>query len=912
MAALGVDDFVGRRLRGVLVIGAVAGVALGLGGVGLVRAGAQDPAELQGMRSALEPAVPLVSSDTEVRQNARAQILWSFALGKSALEGGFYALAEGYFRSMLDEAALDARARSKVRLELVSALIGQGRGEEAAEVLAAIDEAARDDAWWVRAAAVAFLEANEAGWARALEEIDGSGLAGPDEAMYFFLRAALEDRRGERSVADADYEQAFALSASRAQRAVFRLAQLQGRLVSGEATEALANTLREQMAANEGRSIGVQFALQYAVVLDGLGRKEEAIEVLLRQRDVLQPEDGDLKDQTLLLLGLVATVARAEGQSAFRELLVSGHDPELQRAALIRLAADVSAQGGGSAEAFAGLLDELLERDPPHPLMEELLFFRAQLALRERDFERAEASVDTLLTRFPGTGLRRHAVAVLAASSWQRQRFRNAAAHLTALREELPAGPERVWLSALIGESYFRAGMQFGTADDFRNAAEAYATAFAEVVELQTAGLAVTEVSSGTLFYQRVLSAIRGGDIDEAMAALDDEEALEFVDVESRWQAEWNLVRYLQLQERYEEAFARVADLGAGESIPAGLRLRFLWLAAQMSVETGRVSETADRVEAVLAFLETPEGREVDESLRREVASSASLLRAEALLSEGDTDAGVAAVERLREEFPGTRAALYSFIVQARHLAAENRLADAQQLLVTLADTNKGSEYAPLALYEAALQAERRGQDAFLSEAGQLLERLATEYPEERYAFPARLKQADIARRLNQFAVAEQIYRYLENAYPNHPGRSVVQLALADTLLAQADADPSKFEAAVTRLERLAVLPSAEADLRAEAGYKLARAWKVYGNVERATQLYWDLYQRFLGDGTRAGRSGTRWRYWVSRGLLELAELEAAAGRLDNARDLYEALLEHRLPGGQLARGRLAAMRDGR
>jgi tetratricopeptide (TPR) repeat protein len=203
------------------------------------------------------------------------------------------------------------------------------------------------------------------------------------------------------------------------------------------------------------------------------------------------------------------------------------------------------------------------------------------------------------------------------------------------------------------------------------------------------------------------------------------------------------------------------------------------------------------------------------------------------------------------------------------------------------------------------LQAIRRGQDSYLEEANQLLQRLRDDYPNDPLLFRALLEQGDIFRRLNQFSVAERIYELADNTYPNHPERIVAQLSLADTLRAQASSDPLKFEAAISRLEKLTDLPSAPADLRAEAGFKLGFSWQTQGRNERAAQVYWQVYTRLFSDAAVAESLGAKGRFWVGKCLLELGQLEELAGRNDEARRWYEAVIENELPGEKVARGRL-------
>lgn len=840
-------------------------------------------------------AAPFSARSAVAQAAGETGAIWETTLAERAVEAGFYSVAENLFRAALARREVAGAQRDRLALGLMTAVIAQGK-TAAAEQEVENFTGERNSAWLLRRMAVDFLKEDFAALQSRLEQMQPDALPGAEQSWYYFLRAMALDRAGERERADVAFDEAYARSSSQAERAIFRLAQTQARLNAGQATDGMAANLRRQMTEYQGQRVSYQWALQYAVVLDRLGRDQEAIDVLRRQRDTLPSEEVELRDQTLLTLGLVAGAATPAGRAAYRELLTNGADPELQRVALLRLAAGAPAEGGPSATGLQQFFDELLAREPPHPLTEDLLLFSAELALRNRGFEKAEGNATALLSRFPGSSLRRNALALLARSSWQRQRYRIAADYVTKLRAEPGAtAGESASLAVLLAECHYRAGMQDGTAEDFRNAAEAYAQA-------ENA----PGVSAGTIFFQRVLASIRAGDVAAAIRLLDTERTrTDGVDLESIWQAEWNLARFLQIAGRNAEAFQRVESLRLAIGVPAELRLRFLWLGAQLSREVGRPAETPQRVAAVLDFLNGAQGAGIAADLRAEVASNAALVAAQASLDTGDADAGLQAMEKLRADFPGSRAAVYSYIVQARYLAAKNQLVAAQQMLVDLAGKFPQSEYAPLALYEAALQAAGRGQDTYLREATELLETLADKYPQESYYFPARLKQADVLRRLNEFAAAEQIYQRLENDYPNRPDRVIVQLSLADTLMAQAATDPGKFEAAVSRLERLTDLPSAPLDLRAEAGFKLGFGWQSQGDVEHAERVYWEVYERFLDQPENARNLKALGRHWVARALLALGQIEEKAGRLDNARRVYQAVLDHNLPGENLARGRL-------
>ena len=259
----------------------------------------------------------------------------------------------------------------------------------------------------------------------------------------------------------------------------------------------------------------------------------------------------------------------------------------------------------------------------------------------------------------------------------------------------------------------------------------------------------------------------------------------------------------------------------------------------------------------------------------------------------------------MRANYGDYEAALFSYIIQARYFSSVTRTVDAQQRLVYLADNYPESRLAPMALYEAALNAEKRGQDNLLDQANQLLERIARDYPDSDVVYYARLKQADLLRKLNQFATAQQLYELLENQYRDRSDRYLAQISLADTLMARSVEDPAKFDAAISRLELLMDLPDVPVDLRVEAGYKLGMAWKNSAEPGKAKQAFWTLYDLVLGERNLTSSLGAKGRYWLSRSLFALADLESDEGNLDRAQGFYRIIISLRLSGYELAKAKL-------
>jgi tetratricopeptide (TPR) repeat protein len=298
----------------------------------------------------------------------------------------------------------------------------------------------------------------------------------------------------------------------------------------------------------------------------------------------------------------------------------------------------------------------------------------------------------------------------------------------------------------------------------------------------------------------------------------------------------------------------------------------------------------------------------VAEKLRQDVAGTAMLLRAQALLElKRDAD-GLAELAKLRAAFPGSDAAVYSFIVQAKSLSARGQTVDAQQLLIQLAEQYKDSPYAPYALYEAAGNAERRGQDEHYQEAYNILESLKEKFPKDDLVFYAMLRQGDLLRKLDELGPAQVLYESLLNRYPDHRDAPLAELALADTLFAQVSTDASRLGSARARYERLFDLPSAPVDVRIEAGFKEGNALATRAANADARRALWLVVSRFLLDEKQRAQLGGKGRYWLGRTLLVYADLSEKAQAPEEARIAYGLILRSGLWGEKNARAGLVRL----
>ncbi len=813
-----------------------------------------------------------------------------------ALELGFPSIAASLYAQLLAEPEITPAVQARLVLGWSLALLQTGRVAEARTALNTYT-GSRDGSYELRAGLAAIAAGDVAGARAAADRIQLEQLPATERAWLHYLRGLIADEAGEPSQASAAYASAMEVAVSDLQRTRFFLADLRSQLRQRAPTEAEAAALARSVENNQGRATGYTAVKMYVAVLAALGRGGEAVSILQRQLVTLPAQERAVQDDFRLLLGLIAGAADGVGRNALGNLLASGASPLKQRAALQLIAQQLPSGATATAarEVWRGELTRLITQQPPHPILPELLLYRAQLALQDGRHGDAEVDAQALLERFPASPLRPQALTVLMQASWEAERFRAVANRASEARGLLPPGEARARLGVLVAEAFFRA-------EDYRNAADAYAAALNEVP---------SGVTAGQLMFQQIVSWIRARERDEAARRLDVLARRPDMDPLHRWQAEYNLAQAYLAADEVDQAARRidalVTETPASTTLPIELVVRLTWLQARLALDTGRAEQAIELARNLRSRLAT-----VAPDFRSQVASLLALVEAEAHISLGRSEEGLEVLRRLRAEHPGSDAAIWSYIVEADAYSRNNQLVNAQRLLTRLADDYPESRYAPYALYQAALNAERRGQDSYLEDAIRIIERLVRTYPQSDLVFHARFKQGDLFRKLNQFGSAVQIYEQLTREHQHHSDIYGAELAKADCYAAQAGNDVSQLESAVTVYERLQVLPNVPTEVRVEAGFKRGYALLRRGPPERAQSVWWEVVNTFLlGEERRFALADARGRYWIARALLELGRTLESGGRLEEARNAYRLMEQQELPGGSLAREALARLSGG-
>jgi TolA-binding protein len=864
----------------------------------------------------LNPVVPLMRAPAAAASPGAGAV--NLAAAQRAQELGLPSVAVPFYRQLLESAASAGSPqavadREGLALALTAALLDAGDAAEAQKVLATLPSP-HGAAWHLRAGLAALQLRKRDGAQAEWNAIKADEVAAADRAWYWFLTAELYDTAAVRDQTRANdfYSRAEAAATTELTKARFQLAGEQVRLRLGPPSNEMVEQTRKNFEQRQGSLTGYDFARDYAIELAALNRGGEAVEFLQRRVLLtLPPQERGWRDEFNFLIGMIGDASRTgPARAALNQLLESGANTQRQRQAL-QLLASASGKEPGRGQ-FHAELTKLIGATPAHPIKESLLFYRAQLALAEKNYPQAEDDANALLQSFPGSALRVHAFGVLTGSAWEQGRYRLAANNARLARAELANAQDhafvetRARLGVLEAEALFRAD----DADDYRNAADAYAAALRE----RPAG-----VPPGDLMFQRVLAEIKSGS-PNAAKVLDEVEADPAFDAENRWQAEWNLARELQTRGKdgVSEAYARInrllgdAPTADTAAIKPDLRARLAWLQARLSFEAGEPERTLALADGLAKL-----GGDLDAALKTEIAGTAALLKAQAQFALGKDADALKTLQQLQEDpnLAKSDAAVSSYLVEADYYAApgRDRIVEAQKRLTKLADVFSTNAYAPYALYRAAVLAERLGQDDNYREANRLLVDLVKKYPASDLVFPAQLKEGELLEKLNQLPQAQQIYQELENKFPHHRDVVRAQLALAKCLNAQSSGNPSYLATAQAKFEQLLYRVDAPAEVRVEAGFNLGELLVRRDSAEKAVEVWWrDVVHPFLIDDEAVkvklldGPGGTNARFWMARTLVRTGDVLEQQGKLEEAKRAWSLILETKLGYESLARERLS------
>ena len=838
--------------------------------------------------------VPLIDEAGQDQEKNAQRFLWKKEAADNALRSGLASIAVGLYDDLLNGIAPHDTRKPELELSRISAFIALGKLEEADAALTRYSEF-QDSQFNLRRALVSFFNGDRSVAERMADRVVEAELLANELPWYLMLRGLLNLKSQNENDEESFLNRARTSANSLEQRAQIDLLIYRALLLEHEGLDqGDLNRLKadSELEIRQGKRVGFQFAKEYAIGLFLLDRADEAVLAIEETIPRIKEADYDLRDELLLLEGIISERETSAGRDAFRKLLSIGVSTDLRLRALQELVA--SASSAEDIQSFLQFTGELDQETLPEKLVNQILYNRGQLLYWFRDYEASEVECQTLLEGDPDSELRESTLRLLVLIAFQRQRYRSASGLLIELSDLIDDAAERNRIQLLVADCFFQAG-------DYGDAAQSYGIAIQQEE---------TEIDRGTILFQWVLSDIKSGNLESAAKHMEIYKKDPAIDPVQKWKSFWNLITALQTNKDEIEAYDLLNDWltqDAREVLPVSLWLRLLWFRCQLSLKTSNFESTPVLAGQVYTVLREAEGT-IDPVLGIRVASLTQVLEAQSLIFSGRQDEGLELIESVRRDFPSTRAAVQSYLIEARYDASQNRMVDAQRRYTELFDNYPTSELAPVALYEAAIHALRRGTDSTLKEANAILQRLAESFPNHPLVFYGRLNQGNLLRDFNDFGGAEVVFERLLITFPNHKDRAIVEMAQAECILAQTDTSQARISQALGKFERLAELPDLPIDLRVEASYKWAFSYGKRDNQERVIQIYWLAVNQFLIDDDQSSKLGSTGRYWMSRIIISLGEALEELGDVETARRVYSYIPDRGLPFNNLAEGKLSRL----
>ena len=838
--------------------------------------------------------VPLIDTASQDEEKNAQRFLWQKEAADNALRSGLASIAVGLYDDLLEVIKPSDHKKRELELSRISAFIALGKLEEADEALTRYSEI-QDSQFNLRRALVSFFNGDRSVAERMADRVVEGDLIANELPWYLMLRGLLNLEAQDENDDESFLNRARASTISPEQSAQIELQIYRALLLEyEELDQGELNRLKadSELEIRQGKRVGFQFAKEYAIGLFLMDRADEAVQAIQETIPRIQEADYDIRDELLLLEGIISERETSAGQDAFRTLLSVGVSTDLRLRALQELVA--SATSAEDIQNFLRYTGELDQEKLPEKLVNQILYNRGQLLYWFRDYEASEKECQTLLKGSPDSELRESTLRLLVLIAFQRQRYRSASGLLIELSSLIEDAGERNRIQLLVADCFFQAG-------DFGDAAESYGIAIQQEE---------TDINRGSILFQWVLSEIRSGNLDRAASHMEMYKRDAAIDPVQKWKAFWNLITAFQKNKQEVEAYDLLNQWltqDVREVLPVSLWLRLLWFRCQLSLKTSNFDSTPVLAGQVYTVLREAEGT-IDPVLGIKVASFTQVLEAQALIFSGRPDEGLELMESVRRDFPSTRAAVQSYLAEARYDASENRMVDAQRRYTELFDNYPNSELAPVALYEAAIHALRRGTDSTLREANSILQRLTVNFPNHPLVFYGRLNQGNLLRDFNDFGGAEVVFERLLITFPNHKDRPIVEMAQAECILAQTDTSQARISQALGKFQRLAELPDLPIDLRVEASYKWAFSYDRRDNQEEVIKIYWFAIDQFLIDDDQSTKLGSTGRYWMSRIIISLGEAFEELGDVESARQVYSYIPDHGLPFNNLAEGKLSRL----
>lgn len=810
-------------------------------------------------------------------------------LAKSALNSGLFSIAQTLLETYLQEASEDETAYSEAILLLSNLLIRKDDLLTAESTLSKFKDK-KDIRYLIEMAFLQYCKKDYSLANESLKHISEQMLTEHQLFKFLFLSGSLAEAEKKHVKARHYFEKAKAIAKEEEALMSAQISLFHLDIISHKVTEEQAKKIKKKINSQYPLKQENFFLVkEYAIILNKLGKKKEAIKFINTTLESFHPNQKALKNELLLVKALIASPSSKDGLNALKTLLQESSDKALLKAALSLLATRLDADYLSEAFFF---LSELASTCPKHPIKDSLMLTQAYIGVFQGKLEASEKIAQEFLHFFPGSKFKEEVLILLGFIAYKKDfpLYRKAADCFAKAIELSTNVEKKSYLTLMVGDCYF-------LNRDFENAAEIYES----LVKKPSSAAHIKSQA----FYQFILSYIEANNLEKASLALDSYPKVENLESEVIWQSEWNLLIALKDNESLKEALGRVNKLltsneGIDHPMPVSLQVRFLWVKAKLALEANKLDLALATTQKIHLLLDPLQPSQIDSNLLRKIASHSLFLEAQAYLKLNKKEKALELFKTLRKAYPGTDACIESYIEEARNFSLENNYAKAQQILIELTDKYPDSSLCSIALYEAAINSEIRGLVKTYDQALTLLEQLVHKYPNDPLVFYARLKQGNILRKMNNFLDAQTIYEELLKQFPQHPEAHFAELGKIDCLFAQSPHQIFSLKEIAVQYERLYERTSLPANLRLEAGFKAGLTLTKAHAPVHAKAFYWQLIRQFIDKQLDLPVVNQQSKYWLSRSIFELAHLLQEENLIEESTQVLKMISLYQLPGQNL------------
>ncbi|MBO7521109.1 MAG: hypothetical protein J6T16_02585, partial [Opitutales bacterium] len=328
---------------------------------------------------------------------------------RNALEIGMPALSA----SLAESAAANPKASEgeaeSARIILADSLIAQGAFDSAQKILSLAKNQYSPEILTRKAIALSQL-GDSYGAREIVSKLSPDALPENLRAWFFVARGRILFDEGNFGSAADDFAAAknFAKSevVKREADSLINLCRMSEEL-GAKTMEAFASELSLKSSLYMGTNSGVQFAKQYAILLDRLGRRQEALGVIENALNIALMPDIDRDELTLLAASIEPSQERK--RAIAENLLKTTKSPAATEQAIFLLRASFDSD----PDAYAEMLNRA-RASASRLIMDRILLELAYICVRKNDFEGVVKYAETLLKDYPASAFKVNAYGALA------------------------------------------------------------------------------------------------------------------------------------------------------------------------------------------------------------------------------------------------------------------------------------------------------------------------------------------------------------------------------------------------------------------------------------------------------------------------------------------------------------------